>query len=124
MPNIMTLAQAVLQIFCSQGRFTTQNASQKREIIQSNTVFYRILPKVNQIIYTMDTICEPNIMILAEAVLEIVCSQGSIGLQWESQKIVGKRIDSATTSPTEKKKNMCLLIFHTYCAHQISRSYL
>ena len=101
MPNIMTLAQAVLQIFCSQGRFTTQNASQKREIIQSNTVFYRILPKVNQIIYTMDTICEPNIMILAEAVLEIFCSQGSIGLV---EKTSEKGHKSATTSPTEKKK--------------------
>ena len=30
--------------------------------------------------------CEPNIMILAQAVLEIVCLQGSIGLQWDSQK--------------------------------------
>ena len=25
MPDIMILAQAVLQIFCSQGRFTSQN---------------------------------------------------------------------------------------------------
>ena len=83
----MILAQAVFQIFCSQGRFATQKClSQKREIIHSN--IYRILPKVIQVIYTMDTICEPNIMILGQAVLEIFCSQGSIGLQWESQKNV------------------------------------
>ena len=56
------------------------------EIIQSN--IYRILPKDNQVIYTLDTICEPNIMILARVVLEIFCSQGSIGLQWESWKRV------------------------------------
>ena len=31
--------------------------------------------KVNQVIYTLDTIYEPNIMILAQAVLEIFCSQ-------------------------------------------------
>ena len=76
MPGIMILAQVVLQIFYSQGCFTTQN--RKKEIIKSN--IYRILPKVNQVIYTLDTICEPNIMTLAQAVLEIFCSQGSIGL--------------------------------------------
>ena len=55
-PNIMILVQAVLQIFCSQGCFTTQNAkSRKREIIQSNS--FGILPNVNQVIYTLDTIC-------------------------------------------------------------------
>ena len=55
-----------------------------------NSNSFGILPKVNQVIYTLDTICEPNIMILAKAVLEIFCSQGSIGLQWESQKNVKK----------------------------------
>ena len=37
--------------------------------------------KVNQVIYTLDTICGPNIKTLAQAVLEIFCSQASIGLQ-------------------------------------------
>ena len=41
--------------------------NRKREIIQPNV--YRILPKVNQVIYTLDIICEPNIMILAEVVV-------------------------------------------------------
>ena len=68
--------------------YYTECRSRKREIIQSN--IYRILPKVNQVIYTLDTICEPNIMILAQAVLEIVCLQGSIGLQWDSQKNIEK----------------------------------
>ena len=47
--------------------------------------------KVNQVIYTLDVICEPNIMTLAQAVLEIFCSQGSIGLQWECRKKKKKR---------------------------------
>ena len=69
MSDIMILAQAVLQVFCSQRCFAIQNVSQKIEIIQSN--IYRILPNVNQVIYTLDTICELNIMILAQAVLQI-----------------------------------------------------
>ena len=66
--------------------YCTKCQNRKSEIIQSNSLW--ILPKVNQVIYTLDTICEPNIMILAQAVLEIFCSQGSIGLQWESRKNV------------------------------------
>ena len=62
--------------------YYTKCQSRKRKIIKSNC--FGILPKVNQVIYTLDTICEPNIMILAQAVLDIFCSQGSIGLQWES----------------------------------------
>ena len=37
------------------------------------------LPKVNQVIYTLDTIYDPNIMTLAETVLEMFCSQAYIG---------------------------------------------
>ena len=89
MPDIMILSQAVLKIFCSQGCFTTQNDKVgKEEIIQSN--IKRILPKVNQVIYTLDTFCDPHIMTLAQEVLQIFCSQGSIGLQWESRKNVKK----------------------------------
>ena len=55
-----------------------QNA--RREIIQPN--INKILPKViHGISYTLWTIYTPNIMILAQAVLQILCSQGSIGLQ-------------------------------------------
>ena len=42
-------------------------------IIQSN--IYRSLSNVNQVIYTLDTIYEPNIMILTQGVLEIFCLQ-------------------------------------------------
>ena len=45
--------------------------SRKRDIIQSN--IYRNLPNVNQVIYTFDTICMPNIMVLAQAVVHIFC---------------------------------------------------
>ena len=47
--------------------------SQKREMIQSN--IHRSLPTVNQVIYFLNTIYEPNSMILAEAVCQIFCSQ-------------------------------------------------
>ena len=56
----------------------------EREIIQPNSD--RILPKVNQVIYTLDSICEPDIIILAQAALQILCWQGSIGLQYKSRK--------------------------------------
>ena len=56
----------------------TYEPKSKREIIQS--LIYRILPKVDQVIYTLDTIYDSNIMTLAQAVLEIFCSQASIGL--------------------------------------------
>ena len=46
----------------------------------------RILPKVNQVIYTLDTIYDPNFMTLAQAVLEIFCSQASIDLQCKKLK--------------------------------------
>ena len=53
MPDIMTLSQAVLQIFCSQDVFSIQ----ERDIIQSN--IYRTLPNVNQVIYTFDiSVCQ------------------------------------------------------------------
>ena len=34
----------------------------------------------------LDLTCEPNIMILAQVVLEISCSQACTDLQWESGK--------------------------------------
>ena len=54
-PDIMILAQAVLQIFMSQDYFNIQNASQKRDIIQSN--IHKNFPNVNQVLYTFDTNC-------------------------------------------------------------------
>ena len=49
--------------------YHTKCQSWKREIIQPN--IYRILPKVNHVIYNLDTINMPNIMILAQVVLKI-----------------------------------------------------
>ena len=80
MPDIMILAQAVLRPFCWQDCFIIQKCqSRKREKIQPNVNW--ILPKVYQVIYTLDTICESNIMILAQAVLQIFCRQDSTRLQ-------------------------------------------
>ena len=56
--------------------YYTKCQSWKREIIQPN--IDRILPKVNQVIYTLDTICMPNIMIHPQAVHQICCSQGPL----------------------------------------------
>ena len=41
---------------------------------------------VKQVIYTFNTIGEPNIMILAQADLQIFCSQDSVGFQWKAPK--------------------------------------
>ena len=86
-PNIMTLAQAVLQIFCSQGPLWLKCLRPKRKIIQSN--FDRILWKVNQVIYIMYPNCMPDIMILPQAVLQIFCSQG--GLSTLSDKVESRK---------------------------------
>ena len=83
-PNIMVLAQVVLQILCWQCSIGLQCMSRKRSTIQSN--IYRNLPKVNQVNYTLDKISEPNIMVLAQVVLQILCWQCSIGLQCISRK--------------------------------------
>ena len=64
--------------------YYTKCQSRKRAIIQSN--IHRILPKVYQVIYTLDTICEPNIMVLAQALLEIFCSQGPLFVECLSLK--------------------------------------
>ena len=48
----------------------------EREIILPN--IYNILPNLNQVITTMDTINMPNIMTLAQGVPQIFCSQGHL----------------------------------------------
>ena len=110
----MILAKAVLQILCWQDCFTVQMTrllycakcqSWKRDIIQPN--IDRTLPKVNQVIYTLVTICEPNIMILAQAYLQIFCRQGPIGLYWQSKKKnieKGAWICNEKSDSKEKKK--------------------
>ena len=84
MPNIMILAQAVIQIFRWQGSIGLQCVSWKREIIQLN--IHRILRNVNQVIYTLDTIWVSNIMILAQALLQILCWQGPLWVKCLSVK--------------------------------------
>ena len=58
--------------FCSIP--SEESPCQKREIIHSN--IYRILPKVNQVIYTLDTFCMPNIRTQAQEVLQIFSLMG------------------------------------------------
>ena len=76
----MTLAQTFLEIFCSQTniglRLLIKRKTEQGEIIQS--LILRILPAVNQVIYTLDTIGDQNIMILAQAVLGIFFSQATL----------------------------------------------
>ena len=71
MPDIMTIAQAVLQIFCWQGPVRVKFLSMKRGIIQSN--IHRMLWNVNQVICIMHSSYMPGIMSLAQAVLQIFC---------------------------------------------------
>ena len=80
-PNIMTIAQAVLQILCSQGPLWVKCLSPKRKIIQSN--FDRILWKVNQVIYIMYSNCMPYMIL---AVLKVFCSQGPLWVKCLSLK--------------------------------------
>ena len=77
-PDIRKLAQAVLQIFCWQCSIWLQCISWKRAMIQSN--IYRNLLNVNQVTFTLDTICVSNIMILSQAVHQIYSWKGSSGL--------------------------------------------
>ena len=78
-PNIMILAQMVFQIFCWQGPLWIKYLRLKRGIIQSN--IHRILWKVNQVIYIMNPNYMPDIMILAQAILQIFCWQGCFTIQ-------------------------------------------
>ena len=59
----------VIQVFCCQDSIGLHCVSRKREIIQPN--IHKISQKVNQIIYTLDTILVSNVMILAQAVLRV-----------------------------------------------------
>ena len=76
---------------------------------------------MDQVIYTLDTICDPNIKTLAQAVLDILCSRASNVMKMRNFQ---KGNNSAMTNPMDKKKNMCLLNFHTLPTYQISKSYL
>ena len=70
MLNIMILAHEALQIFCSQCPLWLKCLCLKREIIQST--IHRILGKVNEVIYIMYPNCMPGIMIIVQAVIQIV----------------------------------------------------
>ena len=52
----------------------------KTEKVDNSVMGFENFAKVNQVIYTLDTICDPNIMTLAHAILEIFCPQASICL--------------------------------------------
>ena len=85
MPNIMIKAQGVLQIFCWQGPLWVKCLSLKRYVIQSS--IHRTLWNVNQVIYIMFPNSMPDIVILAQAVLQMFCWQGCFTIQnAESEK--------------------------------------
>ena len=58
-------------------------------------------------------------MILAQAVLAIFCSQGSISLQWENRKSVGKGLTLCNEKSDGKEKKTGPLNFHTYSTFQV-----
>ena len=110
----MILAQEVLQLFCSQGRFLIQNASQKREIVQPT--IYRILPKFNQVIWLLYTICMHNIIISAQGVLQLFCSQVCSFIQNASQK---RKIVQPTIYRILPKFNQVIWLLYTICMRNI-----
>ena len=69
---MMTLARAVLTIFCSQDYIGLYLEKQKRE--KNSVMVLKNIPKVDQVINTLDTIYDPNIKTLAQVVLEIFYS--------------------------------------------------
>ena len=73
----MILAKVVLEIFCSQAYIGLYREKNEKE--DNSVMDLQNFTKVNQVIYTLDTICDSNIMTLAQAVLDILCSQASIG---------------------------------------------
>ena len=66
MLDITILDQVIL---FTRLHYYTECQNRKRDIIQSN--IHKISPKVNQTIYTLDTNCMPNIMIIAHAVIQM-----------------------------------------------------
>ena len=126
MPDIMILAQAVLYIsswsllifllysiyFVDKLLYDRKCQSRKSELIQPN--IYRILTKVNQVIYTMATFYMPNVMILLliEAVLQIYCWQVSIGLQCVSRK---RELIQSNIQRILRKVNQVIYILNTIC---------
>ena len=90
--------------------YYTKCQSWEREIIQPN--IHRILPKVDQVIYTLDTICLPSIMILAEAVLQIFCSQGPLWVKCISLKRV---IIKSNFDRIVWKVNQVIIIMYPNC---------
>ena len=52
----------------------------KKEKVGNLVIDIQNFTKGYQVIYTLDTIYDSNIMTLAQVVLEIFCSQASIGL--------------------------------------------
>ena len=76
-------------------------------------------------------------MTLAQAVLEIFCSQSSIGLQWESRKKMSKRAVTLQRQVRRKSKkknkqnkqrknkqtNTGPFNFRTYSTHKISKEH-
>ena len=93
----------------------------KSEKVDNSIKYLGNLPKVNQVIYTLEQSVS-QIMILAQAVLEIFRSQGSIGLQWESRKKKKKGRNSATTSPTEKNLSLTVLCRMQSVTHHTPRT--
>ena len=58
----------------------------KSEKGDNSAKYLQNLPQVNQVIYTLDTICESNSMIIAQAVLQIFCWQGPLWVTCLSEK--------------------------------------
>ena len=98
MPDIMILAQVVLQMFCSQWlRYYTIHQSQERERIQLNN--YRIMQNVNQVITQSHNLYAKYHDPRSSGSPDILFTRFHRFTKQKSKK----EHNSAMTSPTEKK---------------------
>ena len=114
-PNIMVLAQAVIQIFCSQCPLWLKCVSLQRGIILSNIQI--MLCKVNQVVYIMYPNCMPDITILAQAVLQIYMSQDCFTIN-------NSKVGKGHNSVKYLQKNFKMLIRSFTCnRHKLHAKY-
>ena len=105
MPDIMILPYWFSRILFTSLLYYTKYKNQKRDIIKPN--IYIIIPKVIQVIYTLDTMRMQNIMILAQWVLQIWTASSEFGTYRICEQ---RRFRRACDSVQSRQNLRCSLI--------------
>ena len=90
----------------------------KSEKEHKSVKYLQNVAKRNQVIFNWGTACMQNILILAQAIFKLFCSQGSIGLQCISRK------RGITLGQFRLRRNTEPRNFHACSTYKISKSYL